>query len=182
MNWAKAALVAVATVALTSCGGKDAPTSSGPSNASPSKTTDFETKLGKPFVNGSFEITVTKIEVGVRLIDVDATAKLSGVKAYKPERGQFVIVYAEAKNVGDAPASMSSRSSSLRDADGTRHPASGPFLGGAGQHFDQQQPPSTTRAGWIAFDVPASVRGDAVISVRSGEPFSRPTLLKLALK
>lgn len=124
--------------------------------------------LGRPFRNGSFEITVTKVLLGVPLIDVDATAKSGGVKGYEPKNGQFIVVYASAKNVGRKPASMSSTDSTLTDGQGTEFAAGGPYLMGVvGQGFGEQQQPGTTRSGWIAFDVPPSVTKVGSVTIQS---------------
>jgi hypothetical protein len=175
MNRRPAALVAVAVLALAGCGGRNAATS-GQSNAeattAPSAEASMPTAvLGKPFRNGSFEVTVTRVSLGVKLIDVDALQAKSDpwAKAYVPQNGQFIMVYAKATNVGNAPATMSSTASILVDADGKQYAAAGGFYVTTvpEQGFETDQQPGTTRTGWFAFDVPASVTAVNTLEVQS---------------
>lgn len=170
------AVVLVAVAALSAaCGGDSEP---GPT-ASPAPAVQGEeapnlsereptAQVGKPFRNGDFEATITKVTLGVKQIDLDETAKSGGLEPFTPDNGQFIVVYLSAKNVGMRPASFSTTDSTLVDSAGREYSAGGPYLGGVvGQGLDEQLQPGAVRAGWIAFDVPAAVTSVSLLAVQS---------------
>lgn len=179
--------------ALSACGEGNAPPPGASATAAATPSSEAESPEmglaqavpGQPFRNGSFEITVTKVSLGVKLIDVDADAKSGGVKGYKLEIGQFIMVYLTAKNVGDEPATMSTTDSTLTDARGKSFEAGGPYLYAdeASQGLgDDRQQPDTTRKGWIAFDVPLSVTKVDFVTIQSDafmETTNLPTPVKI---
>lgn len=148
--------VLVAVLALARCGGDVA--ALGRTDVANSDQT---------FRNGSFLITVTGLAYGVQEIGVDAPAKSGGASAYKPKNGQFIVFYATATRVGFGRASLPSTSSTLTDATGKTYTAAGPFVGGFGQGFDENQLPGTTHSGWFVFDVPESVTMPKTLNVQS---------------
>lgn len=190
------ALVAVVAIAgvltVVGCAGSDAqPGSPSPAASSPvespsvpadndagldsepepseDKTPLATTRLGNPHPNGSFEVTVTKVSVGVKELAVDETARSGGIKNHKPENGQFIVVYVTAKNIGKKPAVMSVTDSELTDVNGKTYGAGGPYLFGVvGQDLDSaRQQPDTTRKGFIAFDVPPSAGKPSTVTIQS---------------
>lgn len=171
-----AGCVAVSALALSGCGASDAlnPRQTQPMAPTTEVLETSPATLGKPFQNGSFDITVTKVEFGVQVIKVDPTANVDA--SYKPKNGQFIVVHATAKNVGNAATAMSSSSSRLLA--GSKRHAAGQYPGGRGQGFDQRQESGTTRTGWIALDVPASIR-KGTLSIRSNTDVVAPTLMRI---
>jgi hypothetical protein len=127
-------------------------------------------RIGEPFRNGSFEVTITKVESGVKEMPLDKTATEGGLKPFTPENGQFVFVYLSAKNVGNEPASMSITNATITDAAGKTYEASGPYLGGVANNDlsdSTNQQPDTTRTGFITFDVPLMAKDFKTMTVQS---------------
>jgi hypothetical protein len=118
---------------------------------------------GHAFVNDSFRISV----VGVELHRTSLPTR-GAHTPIRPRNGQFVIVRLTAKNVSTKPAIMSSTASLLVDSAGREYNA-GVYLDAAGQGIEHYQQPGTTARGWIAFDVPASVRAVSAVIVQPDE-------------
>jgi hypothetical protein len=118
---------------------------------------------GHAFVNDSFRIAV----LGVQLHRKSLPTR-GGHAPIRPRNGQFIIVQLTAKNVSKKPAIMSSTASLLVDSAGREYNA-GVYLDAAGQGIERYQQPGTTARGWIAFDVPASVRAVSAVIVQPDE-------------
>lgn len=139
--------------------------------------------IGQPFQNGSFQVTITGYKLGLKEIDLDATAKSGGLKPFTPDNGQFVLVYVTAKNVGIQPEAVADSNSTLIDDRGVKYDSSSYGFGAVGQGFDaSNQQPGVTRTGWFAFDVPASVTKVSGVLVQTDAYMAtenEPTLVKL---
>lgn len=127
-------------------------------------------KVGEPFRNGPFRITVTSVKLGVPRIG-DRQIE-TGVKPAVPENGQFVLVYMTAVNVGTTPQAMATNNCTLIDGSGKTY---GAVFGAEGDGatdrdhngLDTDQQPGTTHTGWAAFDVPTSVHTVTGVLVQS---------------
>ena len=166
--------ILIAALALAACGGSSTVGSSMTEPTSPAATSSMTepttpvVKLGQPFRNGNVEITVTKVVFGVKLLDVDAKTKAEGITGFTPDNGQFVVVYATAKNVGHAPATFSIDSSTITDVNGDTYTISAAYLGPlVGQGFGDRQQPGVTKSGWLAFDVSPTVTAVKSVSIQS---------------
>jgi hypothetical protein len=137
-------------------------------------------KLGVPFRDGSFEVTVTRVETAVRQLDIDDAAKSRGEKPWRPANGQYVLVYLTAKNVANAPANCSISDSALVD-DAGRTYSSALLVGGAppvgqGLGSDNLQPGASGN-GFIVFDVPTSAGAPVTLMLQTlahGQSFNPP--------
>jgi hypothetical protein len=136
-------------------------------------------KLGVPFRNGSFEVTVTKVETGVRQLGIGDVAKSGGLKPWTPKNGQYVVVHLTARNLGDAPAYCSTSDSALVDDAGRSYNSmellSGAPPVGQGLGGDDLQP-GISGSGFIVFDVPTSAGTPAtlVLQTRAHGPTINP--------
>jgi hypothetical protein len=169
------AVLLIAPLVLAACNmGENPSASTGPgagdtvASAVPSPASQVG-KLGVPVRNGSFEVTVTKVETGVRQLDITDVAKASGHKPWRPVNGQYVVVHLSAKNVGSTPMLCSTSNSLLVDDD-DRSYGSTALLGGAspvGQGLGADLQPGTSGSGFIVFDVPASAGTPATLVLKT---------------
>jgi hypothetical protein len=121
-------------------------------------------KLGVPFRNGSFEVTVTRVETGVRQLDISDAAKSSGVKPWTPKNGRYVVVHLTARNIGNIATYCSTNDSTLVDDAGTAYGVA--VLVGAppvGQGLGGDTQPGMTGSGFLVFDVPTSAGTPATL-------------------
>jgi hypothetical protein len=159
------AALLMASLALAACATGENPSVSTRSAAgrtvvSPPSSPPVPTaKLGVPFRNSNFEVTATRVETGVRQLDIDDAAKSRGLTPWTPANGQYVLVHLTVRNVGSVPASYSTIEAGLVD-DAGRTYVSAILVGGAppvGQGLGSVNlQPGATVTGFIAFDVPTS--------------------------
>jgi hypothetical protein len=179
-----ALLVAPLVLAACATGGEPSdstPPAAGDSLVSPLPNPGSKTaQLGLPFRDGSFEVTVTRVETGVRELDVDDAAKSRGRRPWRPTNGQYVVVYLTARNVGNAPAFCSTTDSSLVDDAGRTYPAAllvdGAPPVGQGLSVGNLQP-GASASGFITFDVPTSAGAPATLMLQTlahGQSISLP--------
>lgn len=164
-------------VAAAGCTGEESGPRSGADAASPATTAPPSptARIGQPFRNGVFEITITRVAMGVAEMPLDATATSGDLEPYKPENGQFVLVHLTAKNVGNEPASMSTNGSSIVDAEGKTYTNGKMYLGGlANQGLGEDQQPGVSKTGFLPFDVPATVTKVISLVVQS-DPYGGTT-------
>lgn len=118
--------------------------------------------IGQVFRSGTFEVTVTKVELGVMEIPHESGA-------YRPERGHFILVWLTVKNIGTASASFSELDSGLIDGDGLSHVIRGDgYPGVKGNTLGQANRPGTSGSGPLIFDVPTSVQKVSRLQIHSG--------------
>jgi hypothetical protein len=165
------AALLLAPLLLAACAMGEKPSASTQPDAgdpvvSPLPSPSSETaKLGVPVRNGSFEVTVTKVETGVRQLDISDTAKSGGLKPWKPQNGQYVVVHLTARNIGNIATYCSTNNSTLVDDAGRNYSSTG-LLGGAppvGQGLGGDTQPGMTGSGFLVFDVPTSVGTPATL-------------------
>jgi hypothetical protein len=107
--------------------------------------------VGKPYRDGKFQFTVTRVRSGVR--------KIGGGTGAKPT-GQFVLVSVTIRNLGDRPQTLHGDNQTLYDADGrayTAATAAAKRLKGSGGLGKELGPAASLKA-VIVFDVPRGVR------------------------
>jgi hypothetical protein len=142
-------------------------------------------KLGVPFRSRYFEVTVTRVETGVRQLDISDAAKSGGHQPWTPANGQYVVVYLTARNVSDVPAACSTSDSGLVDEAGRTY-ISAALVGGTpplGQGLGSNNlQPGASGSGFVAFDVPTSAGAPATLVLRTkvyGTSASPPTTVNL---
>lgn len=108
--------------------------------------------IGSPITSGPFELTVTKVEPGLKELGKDPIT----TKA----QGQFVIVSLSAKNIDKKAEYLSSAYVKLLSADGTEYSVTDSasiYLGQEATLFSQINPGNTLE-GKMAFDIPAEAK------------------------
>ena len=75
------AVLLLAPLVLAACAAGDKPSAPAPLDAGGTVVAPSQAaaKLGVPFRNGSFEVTVTKVETGVRQLNISDAARSSGL-------------------------------------------------------------------------------------------------------
>ncbi|GAB2469294.1 hypothetical protein GCM10027265_17980 [Jatrophihabitans fulvus] len=120
-------------------------------------------KLGQPFENGGFRVTVHRFASAKTLSGSgDATGTIPDARA---ENGKFVVVFMTIENVSPAPVSYTG-DNELFDECARRYRESSedqrdddPADGGVSiVRYDDDLQPGESRTGYIAFDVPATVK------------------------
>jgi hypothetical protein len=177
------AALLVAPPVLAACATREQPSVSTPRAAddavvSPSPGPQIA-RLGAPFRYGSFEVTVTKVETGVRQLDIAADAKARGLRPWTPKNGQYVLVDLTARNTGNVPTFFSTTKSVLVDEAGATYDSvtlvGGPSPVGQGLGGDNLRP-GTSGSGFIVFDVPTSAATPVtlVVYAQIGDRTSAP--------
>jgi hypothetical protein len=184
------AVLLMASLVLAACatGGQPSvstPLAAGGTIASPAPNQPPPARFGVPFRNGSFEVTVTRVETGVRQLDISDAAKSGGHQPWTPANGQYVVVYLTARNVSDVPAACSTSDSGLVDEAGRTY-ISAALVGGTpplGQGLGSNNlQPGASGSGFVAFDVPTSAGAPATLVLRTkvyGTSASPPTTVNL---
>jgi hypothetical protein len=183
------AALLLAPLVLAACAGEapsdPAPLDAGGAVVAPSPAPPQAARLGVPFRNGSFEVTVTKVETGVRQLNISDAARSSGFKPWTPKSGQFVVVYLTAKNVDTVPTTCTTHNNGLVDGTGASY-SSVVLEGGAppvGQGLGVgDQPPGGIASGYVAFDVPASAGKPVTLLLQTkayGSTTNAPTVVDL---
>ena len=167
-------LMVFLAVVLSGCSGPSTHTTTAPPAASATSAAPTAT-LGRPFTVGSFEVTVTRVELGVSVLHLAKTAEDAGVKPFTPDNGMFLRLHLTATNTGTAPATMSTLASTITDDKGRTFSSGRLYLGGLdGQGLDTEQQPGTTRAGFVVFDVPSDVTRVVVAEVQPDDTVRTP--------
>jgi hypothetical protein len=169
---AGAALLA-ASLVLAACATGDQPSASTGDDATVSSSPGPSlqpARFGVPFRTGSFEVTVTRVETGVRELDISDAAKSRGLQPWTPTNGQYVVVYLTVKNLGNVETGCATSDSGIID-DAGRTYGSVVLMGGAppvgqGLGGDNLQPGASAN-GFVVFDVPASVGRPAMLLLRT---------------
>jgi hypothetical protein len=181
------AVLLLAPLVLAACAAGDKPSAPAPLDAGGTVVAPSQAaaKLGVPFRNGSFEVTVTKVETGVRQLNISDAARSSGFKPWTPKSGQFVVVYLTAKNVDTAPTTCTTHNNRIVDDTGASY-SSVVLEGGAppvGQGLGVgDQPPGGIASGYVAFDVPASAAKPVTLLLQTkayGTTTNAPTVVNL---
>jgi hypothetical protein len=156
------AVLLVACLVLAACatGGEPSASTTDDTIVSSSPSPGSQTaKLGVPFRTSHFEVTVTKVETGIRKLDVSDAAKSRGLQPWTPANGQYVLVHLTVKNLGNAPASYSTSEAGLVDDAGRTYISVVQLTGAPpvdqGLGIDDVQP-GASASGFIMFDVPTS--------------------------
>jgi Domain of unknown function (DUF4352) len=153
---------------------------------SPSSSPPLQTaKLGVPFQDSNFEVTVTKVETGVRQLDITDDAKSHGLKPWRSTNGQYVIVHLTARNVGNVPTFFSTSDSGLVDDAGKTYNSvilapGTPLLGQSLGDDDVQ--PHASASGFIVFDMPNSAGTPTMLLLqpkKRGTWISQPATVNL---
>jgi hypothetical protein len=151
--------------ASTQPAGRGRTTAASPSPSAPAA------KLGVPFRSRYFEVTATRVETGVRQLDIADDAKARGLKPWTPQNGQYILVHLTVKNLGNAPASYSTTRAGLVD-DAGRTYISAILVGGAppvGQGLgDTNVQPGASATGFLVFDVPTSAGTPTTLVAQPG--------------
>lgn len=164
--WAIAVVVIIAAASAAGGGGRTtspatpAPagttasqpaSSSAPSATSPSPEAPKAPGIGTAVTSGPFEMTVTKVEPGVKVLGTDPIST-------KPQ-GQFVVISMTVKNTDKKAEYFFSDSVKLLSADKVEYSvstAASIYLGEESALFEQINP-GNTLTGKMAFDIPVGV-------------------------
>jgi hypothetical protein len=149
----------IALLVLVSAAGCDSSTAPAEPTSPPATTTSPTpaapaARVGVPFRAGQFEVTVSRVDVGVSSLPLTDSATAGGLKPYAPRNGQFVVIQMSARNVGAGPSSVSTTASTLTTGTGKTFSSGDLYTSLAGQGFEETQQPGTTAVGMIVFDVP----------------------------
>ena len=107
------------------------------------------TGLNKPFRDGKFEFTVTKVECG--------KAKVGGTYLNKAAQGQFCLVTINVKNIGNEARTLDSSSQEASGPNGVKYKADGVasmYANPNSEVFLNEINPGNQVVGIVVFDIP----------------------------
>jgi len=197
-------LAALAVATLVGCQGDPAPTTDPtPMHTAPEKTKapeqaavveqptaepevpvlNMPTAEGLTATQAGFEVTVTDLDYHVPGEDL-----YDEMYVEQPaENGQLIVIKVDVTNVGMGPATIDFSGWELYDvrprffmASDTHDVTSAPDEGEwAGSELADPLQPSTSRSGWVAFDVPTDVKAAAVVMQNDPYGSEQPAMIEL---
>ncbi len=123
------------------------PPAAKPSKAAPKPASG----IGKPYRDGKFQFTVTKVKPGVREVGDD----ILGKKA----QGQYVVISLTVENIGDKPQSLMGDAQKLYDDQGREFSADTEAgIYADAKSFIEEINPGNTVRGVLLFDLPKGAK------------------------
>jgi hypothetical protein len=127
------------------------PSATAPAPAEPSKAPQPATGIGKPFRDGKFQFTVTKIKAGVRNVGNDFLGKSA--------QGQYIQISLTVENIGDKPQSLVGDAQKLYDIQGREFSADTEAgIYADSKSFVEEINPGNSVRGVLLFDIPKGAK------------------------